>query len=103
MKDKVRKKNDQINIEMGIESPLLEEAMIEFKSLFIEMNEYLGKNTWLAGDKVLVSRYLICRLPTQIGLLYDETFMERSKNLDQWYEKLKQDLHIKKQYMIGGT
>ena len=28
MKDKVRKKNDQINIEMGIESPLLEEAIL---------------------------------------------------------------------------
>ena len=51
MKDKGSQKNDQINIEMGIESPLLEEAIIEFKSLFIEMNKHLGKNTWLAGDE----------------------------------------------------
>jgi glutathione S-transferase len=89
MKDKVRKKNDQINIEMGIESPLLEEAMIEFKSLFIEMNEYLGKNTWLAGDK-----YSLADISFVVYLHRLDSFMMRPlwkdlKNLDQWYEKIK--------------
>ena len=103
MKDKVRKKNDQINIEMGIESPLLEEAMIEFKSLFLEMNEYLGKNTWLAGDK-----YSLADISFVVYLHRLDSFMMRPlwkdlKILISGMKKLKQDLHIKKQYMIGGT
>ena len=89
MKDKVRKKNDQINIEMGIESPLLEEAMIEFKSLFVEMNEYLGKNSWLAGDN-----YSLADIAFVVYLHRLDSFMMRPlwkdlKNLDKWYEKIK--------------
>ena len=89
MKDKVRKKNDQINIEMGIESPLLEEAMIEFKSLFVEMNEYLAENTWLAGDK-----YSLADISFVVYLHRLDSFMMRPlwkdlKNLDNWYEAIK--------------
>ena len=41
MRDGVRKNNDKINIEMGLESPLLPPSIQAFKELFSEMNQHL--------------------------------------------------------------
>lgn len=89
MKDKVRKKNDQINIELGIESPLLEEAMIEFKLLFTEMNSYLSTHDWLAGDT-----YSLADISFVVYLHRLDSFMMRPlwknmKYLDDWYDRIK--------------
>ncbi len=88
MKDKVRKKNDQVNIELGIESPLLEEAIIEFKSLFKEMNEYLKDNQWLSGPN-----YSLSDIAFVVYLHRLESFMMRPlwkemTHLDDWYNRI---------------
>jgi glutathione S-transferase len=50
MQEDVRRRNDAINIEHGLESPLLPDAVGYFKKLFHEMDEVLATRDWLAGD-----------------------------------------------------
>ena len=88
MRDKVRKKNDQINIELGIESPLLEEAIIEFKSLLKDMNDHLRNNEWLSGPS-----YSLSDIAFVVYLHRLESFMMRPlwkdmKHLDDWYDRI---------------
>ena len=50
MKEDVRRRNDAINIEHGLESPLLPLAVAYFKNHFKLMDEALANREWLAGD-----------------------------------------------------
>jgi glutathione S-transferase len=50
MKDGVRKKNDLVNIEHGLDSPLLPDAVRTFRRLFEEMDHWLAGAPWLAGE-----------------------------------------------------
>lgn len=50
MRDGVRKTNDLINIEHGLQSPLLPGAVRSFKQLFTAMDETLSASRWLAGE-----------------------------------------------------
>ena len=88
MKDNVRKKNDQINIEFGLESPLLPEAILSFKRLFQEMNNQLKDNEWLCGNS-----YSLADIALVVYLRRMESFMmaplwKNFKNLNDWYSKI---------------
>lgn len=50
MQDVVRRQNDLINIEHGLESPLLPKAVGYFKKLFQQLDNALATRKWLAGD-----------------------------------------------------
>lgn len=50
MQDDVRRRNDRINIEMGLDSPLLPPAIGQFKKVLTDMNAALGEKPWLAGN-----------------------------------------------------
>lgn len=50
MPETVRRKNDLINNEMGVDSPLLPDAIATFKKLFHEIDETLADRKWLVGD-----------------------------------------------------
>ncbi len=85
MKDSVRKKNDQINIEFGLDSPLLPDAVTAFKNLFEEMNHTLKDSPWLAGDS-----YSLADIALVVYLRRMESFMmaplwKNLKYLNQWY------------------
>ena len=50
MPEIVRKTNDRINIEKGLDSPLLPPAIRYFKTVFADMNATLATSPWLAGE-----------------------------------------------------
>ena len=50
MQEVVRKRNDAINIEHGLESPLLPDAVAYFKTLFHQIDAALADREWLAGE-----------------------------------------------------
>ena len=50
MKEEVRRRNDLINIEHGLESPLLPLAVDYFRKHFMLINDTLADKPWLAGD-----------------------------------------------------
>ena len=86
MKDRVRKNNDQINIEFGLKSPLLPDAVQAFKNLFEEMNFNLKNSPWLVGDS-----YFLADIALVVYLRRMESFMmaplwKNLKHLNRWYE-----------------
>ena len=50
MPEIVRRKNDLINNEMGVNSPLLPDAIGTFKTLFQEIDDTLAGHEWLVGN-----------------------------------------------------
>ena len=50
MPEEVRRDNDLVNNEKGLDSPLLPGALRRFKRVFIEINATLARQPWLAGD-----------------------------------------------------
>ncbi len=50
MPEVVRRKNDLINNEMGVNSPLLPDAVGTFKTLFHDINSTLADREWLVGN-----------------------------------------------------
>jgi glutathione S-transferase len=50
MRDPVRRDNDRVNIEKGLDSPLLPGALGAFKRLFAEIDEALARAPWLTGQ-----------------------------------------------------
>ena len=49
MRDTTRKNNDQINTELGLDSPLLKPSIQAFKQLFTDMDRQLSETPWLSG------------------------------------------------------
>ncbi len=50
MPETVRRKNDLINNELGVDSPLLPDAIATFKTLFHEIDATLADREWLVGN-----------------------------------------------------
>lgn len=50
MPEAMRRRNDLINNEMGVDSPLLPDAIATFKNLFREINETVANQDWLVGN-----------------------------------------------------
>jgi glutathione S-transferase len=102
MKDTVRKRNDQINIEHGLQSPLLPDAVVQFKKLFHEMDKYLTEHKWLAG-----SEYSIADIALVVYLCRLESFMMRPlwkdlNSLNEWYARISNRKAFKKAIIDWG-
>lgn len=50
MPETIRRKNDLINNEFGVESPILPDAIATFKNLFRQIDDTLAGGDWLVGD-----------------------------------------------------
>lgn len=88
MRDLVRRDNDRINIEMGLDSPLLPDALARFRTLFEEMNARLAGHDWLAGDA-----YSLADIALVVYLRRMESFMmaplwEHMEHLNEWYRRI---------------
>lgn len=88
MRDLVRRDNDRINIEMGLDSPLLPAALAKFRALFEEMNARLARNDWLAGEA-----YSLADIALVVYLRRMESFMmaplwEHMTHLNEWYGRI---------------
>jgi len=88
MKDRVRKKNDLVNIESGLDSPLLPESVRTFRNLFEEMDVWLAEHEWLAG-----ATYSLADVALVVYVRRLESFMmaplwQGLANLDRWYRSI---------------
>jgi glutathione S-transferase len=88
MRDLVRRDNDRINIEMGLESPLLPDALKKFRALFEEMNGRLANHDWLVGDA-----YSLADIALVVYLRRMESFMmaplwSNMTHLNDWYARI---------------
>jgi glutathione S-transferase len=88
MKDSVRKQNDLVNIESGLDSPLLPGAVVTFRRLFEEMDNWLTEHEWLAG-----STYSLADVALVVYVRRLESFMmaplwANLGHLDEWYRRI---------------
>lgn len=88
MRDLVRRDNDQVNISMGLESPLLPGALRTFRGLFEDMNARLADHDWLAGDA-----YSLADIALVVYLRRMESFMmaplwAQMTHLTDWYDRI---------------
>lgn len=88
MRDGVRKSNDKINIEMGLDSPLLPPSIQAFKQLFSEMNEHLQSHNWLAGDNYSLADISLVVYLTRLGSFQMSTLWSEMTALNKWFEKI---------------
>jgi len=88
MRDLERRDNDQVNISMGLESPLLPGALRTFRGLFEDMNARLVEHDWLAG-----ASYSLADIALVVYLRRMESFMmaplwSHMIGLTDWYERI---------------
>ncbi len=88
MRDGVRRRNDLVNIEQGLDSPLLPDAVWTFRSLFEEMDRTLAGAPWLAGDD-----YSLADVALVVYVRRAESFMMSPlwndlRHLNEWYARI---------------
>jgi glutathione S-transferase len=88
MKDRVRRRNDQINIEYGLDSPLFPDAVKTFRRLFEEMDAALADARWLAGET-----YSLADISLVVYVRRLESFMmaplfSHLERLNEWYARI---------------
>ena len=88
MRDQVRKTNDRINIEGGLDSPLLPDAVTKFRTLFEEMDSALSQGPWLAGET-----YSLADIALVVYVRRMESFMmaplwRHLTHLNEWHERI---------------
>ena len=88
MRDPVRKNNDQINIEMGLESPLLPPSLLAFKNLFREMDAHLKTNSWLAGETYSLADISLVVYLTRMSSFEMAPLWKELKYLCAWFNKI---------------
>ena len=88
MKDGVRKKNDLVNIEQGLESPLLPDAVRTFRLLFEELDRWLADNSWLAGDSYSLADVALVVYVRRLESFMMAPLWENLGNLNEWYRRI---------------
>jgi glutathione S-transferase len=88
MKDSVRRTNDQVNIEEGLDSPLLPGSVQAFRALFEEMDAWLADHEWLAGQT-----YSLADMALVVYVRRLESFMMAPlwsplTHLEKWYRRI---------------
>lgn len=88
MKDGVRRRNDLVNIEHGLDSPLLPDSLRTFRTLFQDIDEWLAGAEWLAGDT-----YSLADIALVVYVRRLESFMmaplwEHLGRLNAWYARI---------------
>ena len=89
MRDTTRKNNDQINTELGLDSPLLKPAIYEFKKLFTEMNTQLSITPWLAGKEYSIADISLVVYLTRMASFQMAPLWRDCSYLVAWFEKIK--------------
>lgn len=88
MKDGVRKKNDQTNIEAGLDSPLLPGSIATFRKLFEEMDETLAKTEHLAGDGYSMADVALVVYVRRLESFMMAPLWAHLGHLDRWYKRI---------------
>ncbi len=85
MPETVRKENDRINIEHGLESPLLPRAVGYFKQVFEDMDAALANSPWLAGETFSLADISLGVYVTRLKSFQMAPLWSNLENLNEWY------------------
>ena len=96
MRDETRKSNDKINTELGLESPLLKPSLQAFKNLFMEMDNHLAEQAWLAGDKFSLADISLVVYLTRLTSFQMAPLWVEQRHLSNWFDRIKNFKSYKK-------
>ena len=85
MPEIVRKENDRINIEKGLDSPLLPRSVSYFKHVFEEMNTALAESLWLAGESYSLADISLGVYVTRLKSFQMAPLWANLEHLNEWY------------------
>jgi glutathione S-transferase len=88
MRDSVRRRNDLINIEQGLDSPLLPDAVRTFRSLFEEMDRTLAAAPWLAGDDYSLADVALVVYVRRLESFMMSPLWAGLDHLNRWYGRI---------------
>lgn len=88
MRDPVRRDNDRVNIEQGLDSPLLARALADFKRLFAEMEEALGQAPWLAGDSYSLADIALVVYLRRLSSFQMAPLWAGHARLNDWHDRI---------------
>ncbi|HEY5623071.1 MAG TPA: glutathione S-transferase family protein [Gammaproteobacteria bacterium] len=89
MPDSTRRDNDRIDIEYGLESPLLPRAVAYFKDNFTEMDETLRDKDWLAGSSYSLADISMGVYVTRLTGLGMQPLWSNLSALVEWHERFR--------------
>lgn len=89
MQEDVRRRNDLINIEHGLESPLLPLAVAFFKNHFKQMDRTLAERRWLSGHSFSLADISHGVYVTRMAGFDMETLWQHLNHLIDWHERFK--------------
>ena len=89
MRDQTRKNNDQINIELGLDSPLLKPSLNTFRRLFEEMDKQLALTPWLSGDDYSIADISLVVYLTRMTSFQMAPLWQNLNHLRAWFDKIK--------------
>jgi glutathione S-transferase len=88
MRDGVRKRNDLVNIEEGLDSPLLPDAVRTFRSLFEEMDGWLAEHEWLAGRGYSLADVALVVYVRRLESFMMAPLWAHLDHLEEWYRRI---------------
>jgi glutathione S-transferase len=88
MKDGVRRRNDLVNIEHGLDSPLLPDAVRTFRTLFEEMDQWLSGAEWLAGDSYSLADVALVVYVRRLESFMMAPLFQHLDRLADWYTRI---------------
>lgn len=89
MPEAARRQNDLTNIEHGLDSPLLGEAVAYFKKIFHEIDSALADNPWLAGESFSLADISIGVYVTRLSGLGMAPLWGDLVELNDWHERFR--------------
>lgn len=87
MPESVRERNDRINLEKGLDSPLLPASVAYFKKVFEDMDAELAESTWLAGDTFSLADISLGVYVTRLKSFQMAPLWGHMSHLLEWYER----------------
>jgi len=85
----VRRENDLINIDKGVDSPLLPGALKRFKRLFTDIDRATAKAPFLVGDALSLADLALVVYVDRLAGLRMAPLWESLKHFNDWHGRIK--------------
>ncbi len=89
MPDEVRRDNDLINNEKGVDSPLLPGAVRRFKRTFHDIDRALADSPWLAGNAFSLADISLVVYSSRMGSFQLAGLLDELPRLQEWQARIK--------------
>ena len=90
MPDPIRRENDRIDRELGLQSPLLGKAVAYFKENWQQLNEALAKHDWLVGDEFSLADISMGVYVTRLAGLGMAPLWHDLGHLADWHQRFRE-------------